>query len=140
VCTATFCWQERFGRTPQLGGTRSGIHRQLQIEQAREHPRDICIDRSHWQIESKAGDGTGGVPADTGQTLDRCCVPGQSATKFRHHSLHRPVKITRTRIVAEPLPGAEHCILFGRRQRRKAGEERKPTFVVWDHRGHLRLL
>ena len=140
VDASAACRKEIARGVPEECGTRTSIDRLVKIQQSREDAGDVAVDRGDRQIEGKARDRARCVASDAGQARDRGRIGRKDTAVFGDDLLRGAMKISRARVVAEPLPYAEHVGLGRRGERGEIREAREPAFVVWDDRRDLRLL
>ena len=67
-------------------------------------------------------------------------IPRQGAVMFIYDLLSGTMKVTRSSIVAEPLPRFQNSVEAGRCKFVDGGEATEESSVIWEHCPHLGLL
>lgn len=118
--------EQLVGKCVEMPFPHGSVEGDVAVVKACEHSIDIAVEGGVGEIESKRGDGSCGVFSDSGHgeqcveyLLRRgCAVANHSAdgTCCGGDELRSTVQVAGTRVVAEPLPVAQHLVFGGLRQ------------------------
>jgi hypothetical protein len=132
--------RELGGGIPQAPLRGRARHVLAQVEDARQHARDVAVHHRLGPIEGDRSQRPGGVAADARQLAQGRGRVRQPAAVLLVHHARGALEVARARVVAETGPDAEHGVGVGDRQGRDVGEAREEALVVGDHRLDARLL
>lgn len=114
----------------------------MAVQKAGNDAGDVAIDDGGRVVEGKATDGSGGVAANPGKSLEGFGVRGESAFEIVQDGSSGFLKVADAVVVAEALPGPENCFFRGRRNRLDVWELLQEFFetAVCENRGDRGLL
>ena len=128
------------GQLPQAGlaARRAGVFGH--IEQARQHAADVAIQGRLILPKSDRGNRPGGIAPNARQLAQLPGIRRQLAAMLFVHDLRGTLQVACPAVIAQPLPGRQHLLLGGRRQRRNARKALHPALEIKAHRFHAGLL
>ncbi len=127
--------EEPSGYAVERGGGRT-----REVEQTREHPPCVPIDRRLRDPERDAGNRTGRVGPDPRKSSEPGGIIGKPAPVALDDLPRRAVEISGPRVVSEPLPRLQHLIQIRSRQRLDVREASQEALVEGAHGVQPRLL
>ena len=110
------------------------------MEGTANHPRHVGVHGGRCVLEGEAGDRTGGVLPDAGQSLERFQVVRDPAAVIRHDDLRQPVQVHGTPVVTQSFPALPHLGRMSAREGVNRGIAPEKLSVVELDPRHLRLL
>ena len=135
-----FLRQEPGRPGPKPLATGTGVDRSLQIKETGQDAGDVRFDDRDCLAESEGCYGVGGVASDTRQRANRIRRAWETPSMLLHNGQCGRPEISRTGIIAEPLPGMENVVLRGRGESGNGGEAAQPFIIIRNDRRDLGLL
>jgi len=105
-------WNKRGRMLPKFFPAAPSIDRAAKIKNAHQHARSVGFDNRNCLIKGEAGDGVRGVFPDSRESLHLIDRSRKASAKSIYDGPCSGVKISRTSVIAESLPGAQN-IVFG---------------------------
>jgi hypothetical protein len=125
---------------PELLGPRAGIDRDVNIEYSRNNPRYVYFNNRNRPVECERCHCIRDVAADAGKLLQRFRISRQIATVLPNDNLCGGMKISRSAVIAESLPGVQHFVLRCGGESGKVWEPIQPAIIIRTHGADLGLL
>jgi len=133
-------WDKRGCVLPQRFPAGRVIDRFAKVEKPSQNASRVSFENRHRLIKRKAGDRVRGVFSNSGELLHSIDRSRKVPSASIYNGPSGGVKISRTSVIAETLPCAEHVIFRSAGQYGKIGKSAQPLAVIGYHGGNLGLL
>lgn len=131
---------ELAGYLPQVLAACRRVNRLLDVEEPRQDAGSIGFDDWERLSKCKGRDRVGRVPADTRQQLEIRRVSWNLAVEATRDYFRRSMKMMRTTIISQALPGTEYFIPGSTGKGVHIWKLSQPVIIVGNHRSNPRLL
>lgn len=116
------------GAVPKEGLAGGGVDGGGVVEEAREDAGDVGVDDGNGFAEGEGGDGSGGIAADAGESLEGGGVGGEGAVVIVEDGEGCLLEVADAVVVAEAFPGLKEGALFGGGESGEVGEGGEELF------------